>query len=84
MSNIVEMPTSMNVLADRIKLAYGRAVGGRKGWIEGSLSLPPRWTKRGLGSPPTSISACGWSRTSSTGSARMTEPHCLECPKTPL
>ena len=39
MSNIVEMPTPMNVLADRIKLAYGRTVCGREGWIEGTLEL---------------------------------------------
>ena len=39
MSNIVEMPTPMNVLADRIKLAYGRTVCGREGWVEGTLEL---------------------------------------------
>lgn len=37
--NIINLPTPMNVLADRIRAAYGRTEQGRHEWIEGTLEL---------------------------------------------
>jgi hypothetical protein len=37
MSNVIDMPTPMSVLAERIKTAYQRTADGRKEWIEGTL-----------------------------------------------
>lgn len=37
--NIINLPTAMNVLADRIRVAYGRTERGRREWIEGTLEL---------------------------------------------
>jgi hypothetical protein len=39
MSNVIDMPTSMSVLAERIKAAYGRIEDGKKEWIDGTLEL---------------------------------------------
>jgi hypothetical protein len=39
MSNVIDMPTPMSVLAERIKAAYGRTVDGRNEWISGTLEL---------------------------------------------
>lgn len=37
--NIIAMPTPMNILADRIRIAFERTEKGRAEWIEGSLEL---------------------------------------------
>src|SRR5690348_939078 len=39
MSNVIDMPTALNVLAECIKAAYGRTVDGRNEWISGTLEL---------------------------------------------
>jgi hypothetical protein len=39
MSNVIDMPTPMSVLAERIKTAYERTVDGRKECVEGTLEL---------------------------------------------
>ena len=38
-SNVVNMPTPMNVLADKIRAAYERTENGKQEWIEGTLEL---------------------------------------------
>jgi hypothetical protein len=39
MSNVIDMPTPLSILAERIKAAYGRTVGGRNEWAGGILEL---------------------------------------------
>jgi hypothetical protein len=45
MSNVIDMPTPMSTLVDRIKAAYERSVNGRKEWIEGTLELAATFTE---------------------------------------
>jgi hypothetical protein len=37
--NVINLPTPMNVLAGRIRAAYGRIGRGRQEWIEGTVEL---------------------------------------------
>jgi hypothetical protein len=82
MSNVIDMPTPMSVLAERIKASYENAVKDRNEWVSGTLELAANLDEARARFPSESTSAYGLLRTNSTGSAKVIEPHCSAWPMT--